>query len=202
MKIFCIGRNYRDHAAEMGGGVPSEPMVFMKPGSAIHAPFGGYRKPGFTNDFHYEIEIVARIGRTLKNATDIDLRNMIDGIGLGIDFTARDLQKLCKERRHPWEIAKAFDGSAVVSSFMDPSALDIHHLEFSLHQNGKAVQAGNTSEMVFDFKTLISYISRYFTLDKGDLLFSGTPEGVGPVYHGDRLEGFLQNKKMIDLEIL
>jgi 2-keto-4-pentenoate hydratase/2-oxohepta-3-ene-1,7-dioic acid hydratase in catechol pathway len=185
MKIFCIGRNYSDHAKEMNSPVPKQPMVFMKP----------------PKNLHYEIEVVLRV---CKNGRHVDKKfasNYYEEIGLGIDFTARDLQAQCKEKGHPWEIAKGFDGSACVSKFVSIDQYDAGNLNFSLKKNGELVQQGNTKDQIFDYDTLIIYLSKFFRLQIGDLIYTGTPAGVGPVAIGDVLEGSIEGKKMLSCEI-
>lgn len=202
MKIFCIGRNYAAHAAELGNTVPENPMVFMKPPSALLIKNRPFYYPEFSNDIHYEVEVVLRIGKNGKHIDPAFAESYIDAVGLGIDFTARDLQKVCKTKGHPWEIAKGFDSSAVISDFVSIDAIgEIGSLGFSLEINGNTVQVGNTSNMIFDHATLISYVSRFFKLQVGDYIYTGTPEGVGPVNRGDRLVGFLEGQQVFFCEI-
>ena len=202
MKIICIGRNYADHAKEMNSPVPIEPIFFMKPDTAIHRETN-YYLPDFTKDLQYEIEIVVKINKVGKNIAPEFASNYYSEIGIGIDFTARDIQKLCKEQGLPWEKAKAFDNSAVISNtFLDKSKLDLNNINFSLSINDKVVQSGNTSQMIFDFNHLIAHISKYITLKVGDLIYTGTPEGVGPIKIGDKLEGFIEKEKLFDLSVL
>jgi len=202
MKIICIGRNYADHAKEMNSPVPIEPIFFMKPDTAIHRETN-YYLPDFTKDLHHEIEIVVKINKVGKNIAPEFASNYYSEIGIGIDFTARDIQKLCKEQGLPWEKAKAFDNSAVISNtFLDKSKLDLNNINFSLSINDKVVQSGNTSQMIFDFNHLIAHISKYITLKVGDLIYTGTPEGVGPIKIGDKLEGFIEKEKLFDLSVL
>ena len=197
MKIFCIGRNYVDHAKELNNPVPSQPLVFMKPASALVKDGSPFYYPEFSKDIHFECEIVLKMGRAGKSIPHCMAIEMIDEITLGIDYTARDIQKKCKEKGHPWEIAKAFDYSAPVGIFSDFKEFENKDIEFRLEKNGTVVQNGKSSEMIFDFATLIVHLSNYFTLKKGDLIFTGTPAGVGPVEKGDILEGFLMNQKVL-----
>jgi len=202
MKIICIGRNYADHAKEMNSPVPIEPIFFMKPDTAIHRELN-YYLPDFTKDLHHEIEIVVKINKVGKNIAPEFAANYYSEIGLGIDFTARDIQKLCKEQGLPWEKAKAFDNSAVISNnFLDKSKLDLNNINFSLSINDKVVQSGNTAQMIFDMNHIIAHISKYVTLKVGDLIYTGTPEGVGPVKIGDKLEGFIETEKLFELNVL
>ena len=183
MKICCVGRNYREHAAELKNEVPSEPVIFMKPATALLPAGAAMKIPWFTDDLHYECEVVLRIGRTVKNITAEEARTCIDGVTLGIDFTARDLQQQLKQKGLPWELAKAFDYSAVIGTWQPIATAG--PWQFTLEKNGILVQAGDTRDCLFAYDTLIAYISRYITLEAGDLLFTGTPAGVGPVQVGD-----------------
>lgn len=202
MKIICIGRNYADHAKEMNSPVPKEPIFFMKPDTALHRETDFYL-PDFTKDLQHEIEVVVKINRVGKNIAPEFASGYYSEIGLGIDFTAHDIQKHCKENGLPWEKAKAFDGSAVLSStFIDKSTLDLQNLDFSLTNNGTVVQKGNTSAMIFNIDQLISHVSKYVTLKVGDLIYTGTPEGVASVKIGDKLVGFLGDKPLFELKVL
>lgn len=202
MKIICIGRNYANHAKEMNSPVPEVPMFFMKPDTALLPKRNPFYYPNFTNDLHFECEIVVRICKLGKNIQEKYAHEYYDEIGLGIDFTARDLQSKCKEKGHPWEIAKAFEHSAPLSEkFLPKSNLNLADLNFQLHKNGEVVQDGNTKDMIFTIDQLIAYVSQFMTLKIGDLLFTGTPEGVGPVAIGDHLEGYLAGEKLLDLKI-
>jgi len=202
MKIICIGRNYANHAKEMNSPVPDVPMFFMKPDTALLPKRNHFYYPDFTKDLHYECEIVVRISKLGKNISEKYAHEYYTEIGLGIDFTARDLQVKCKEKGHPWEIAKAFEHSAPLSEmFLNKNDLDLENLSFQLFNNGKLVQDGNTKDLLFKIDHLIAYISQFMTLKIGDLIFTGTPEGVGPVKVGDHLEGFIQERKMLDLKI-
>lgn len=202
MKIICIGRNYADHAKEMNAAVPENPVFFMKPDSALLPGRNPFFYPDFTKDLHYECEIVVKINKLGKNIATKFAHTYYDEIGLGIDFTARDLQQECKEKGLPWEIAKSFEHSAPVSKkFLDKSTLDLSNLNFSLQQNKNVVQQGNTKDMLFNIDQIIAYISQFFTLKIGDLIFTGTPAGVGPVAIGDVLTGFIEDKKMFEVKI-
>lgn len=201
MKIFCIGRNYADHAAEMGSSVPEQPMVFIKPSTALMVNDKPFYLPDFSDEVHYEVEVVLRI---CKNGRSVQMEfadTYYDAITLGIDFTARDLQAQCKAKGHPWEIAKGFDNSAPVGRFHDKNKFDLKNLDFSLVRNGQQVQVGNTRDLIFGFDRLICHISRYFKLQTGDLLFTGTPAGVGPVQVGDVLEAFVGEEKVLGCHV-
>ncbi len=200
MKIFCIGRNYADHAQEMNAPVPEVPMFFMKPDTAILRPGAPFFYPSFTKELHFECEIVVKINRVGKKIAEKFAYKYYDEIGLGIDFTARDLQRQCKEKGHPWEIAKAFEGSAPISKeFISKSSLDLKNTAFSLTKNGETVQQGNTKDMLFTIDQLISYISGFMTLKKGDLIYTGTPAGVGPTRIGDELKGYIEEREMFSV---
>ena len=202
MKIICIGRNYANHAKEMNSPIPSTPMFFMKPDTALLPKKNPFFYPSFTNDLHYECEVVVRICKLGKNISEKFAHEYYNAIGLGIDFTARDLQQQCKDKGHPWEIAKAFEHSAPLSEhFIDKSKLSIENLNFTLYKNGELVQRGNTSDMIFSIDQLIAYVSQFMTLKIGDLLFTGTPEGVGPVQIGDTLTGKIEDIEMFNLKI-
>jgi len=191
MKIICIGRNYRDHAKELDNPVPKIPLVFMKPSTALLINDKPFYHPEFSKEIHYEVEVVLRICKNGRHIQHDFVQDYYDKIGLGIDFTARDIQNKCKEKGHPWEIAKAFDHSAVVGKFFAADQFDLNNIEFSLKKNDVMAQQGNTRDLIFDFSYLIQYISSRFTLHIGDLIFTGTPAGVGPVKIGDLLEGFI-----------
>tara|TARA_B110000902_G_scaffold223194_1_gene259852 strand:+ start:6388 stop:6999 length:612 start_codon:yes stop_codon:yes gene_type:complete len=202
MKIICIGRNYADHAKEMNSPIPSVPMFFMKPDVAILRPGTPFYYPNFSKDIHFECELVVKINRVGKNISERFAHKYYSEIGLGIDFTARDLQKKCKEKGHPWEIAKSFEGSAPLSKeFIDKSTLDIADLKFSLTQNGTQVQLGSTKDMIFNIDQLIAYVSHFMTLKKGDLIYTGTPAGVGPIAIDDELKGFIGEKEMFMVRV-
>lgn len=202
MKIICIGRNYADHAKEMNSALPEKPMFFMKPDTAILLKKMPFYIPEFTKDLHYECELVVKINRVGKCIQKEFAHKYYGEIGLGIDFTARDLQQKCKEKGHPWEMAKAFDNSAVVSQkFIPKEQLNMDNQEFRLEQNGAVVQSGNSSNMIFNIDTLIAYVSQFMTLKIGDLIFTGTPAGVGPVSRGDVLKGFIGDEQMYELKV-
>ena len=202
MKIFCIGRNYVDHAKELNNPVPAEPLVFMKPPTAIVVNNKPFFYPDFTQDLHYEGEIVLRICKNGRSVQPEFAHRYYDAVGFGIDFTARDLQDKLKAKGHPWEIAKGFDRSAPISRFVPlkdlKNAQDIH---FQLKKNGEVVQDGHTRDLIFSFDTLIVHLSRYFTLHNGDYVYTGTPAGVGPVQIGDVLEGFIEGEQMLTCAI-
>jgi acylpyruvate hydrolase len=202
MKIICIGRNYTEHAKELNNAVPTEPVYFMKPDSSLLTRNRPFFYPDFTKDLHYECEIVLRINKVGKCINEKFALSYIDAIGIGIDFTARDLQQKAKEKGLPWEKAKAFDFSAPISSFIPVSEFDdFQKIEFSLTLNGKTVQHGNTKEMIFSYQAIIAYVSQFMTLKTGDYIFTGTPAGVGPVVIGDKLEAFIGAKKMLSVSI-
>lgn len=202
MKIICVGRNYVDHALELHNDIPTEPVLFMKPKTALLLPGKPMYYPDFTNNLQYECELVVRICRNGKHIQERFARKYYDAVTLGIDFTARDVQDRLKEARLPWEIAKAFDGAAATGNFVLLKAdMNINNLSFRLHQNGSPVQEGNTGYMIFPVDTLIAYASRFFSLNMGDLIFTGTPAGVGPVQVDDVLEGFLEEEKVLQVGI-
>lgn len=201
MKILCVGRNYVEHAKELNNPVPEAPMLFMKPATALLNQGKPFFYPDFSADIHYELEIVLRICANGKHIDPEFAPKYYDQIALGIDFTARDIQSRLKEKGHPWEIAKAFDHSAVVSPFISLPASHAEGLRFELRKNGEVVQSGNTSDMIFSFDDLITYSSRFFKLQQGDYFFTGTPAGVGPISVGDVLEGYLQGEKLLHCEI-
>jgi 2-keto-4-pentenoate hydratase/2-oxohepta-3-ene-1,7-dioic acid hydratase in catechol pathway len=202
MKIFCIGRNYAAHAKELGNDVPDEPVVFMKPKSALlqsHTPF---YYPEFTNELNYECEIVLRVCKNGKYIQEKHAANYFNGITVGIDFTARDVQDMLKSKGLPWEKAKAFDNSAAVGKFIDLTPqINKKNINFCLYKNKELVQQGNTGEMTFNFDQIIANISNYFSLNIGDLIFTGTPAGVGECVVGDVLEGFIEEQSLLSLEI-
>jgi len=202
MKIFCIGRNYAAHAAEMGSKVPSEPLIFMKPPSAILANNKPLYYPEFTNDLHYEGELVFRICKNGKHVAPEFAASYIDAVAFGIDFTARDLQSKFKEKGQPWELAKGFDNSAALSSFIPIEEFGrTKDISFTLHKNGNQVQEGSTAQMIFDIPSIITYVSKFIKVQSGDYIFSGTPVGVGPVQIGDKLTGFIEGREMLQCEI-
>jgi acylpyruvate hydrolase len=203
VKIICIGRNYMKHVRELNNDIPGEPVFFMKPDSSILRKNAPFFLPDWTNDLHHEIELVIRINRLGKNIEKRFADRYYSEVGLGVDFTARDIQNHLIENGLPWEKCKAFDGSAVIgSSFVSVDSLpDKNNINFSLKINGKTVQEGKSSMMIFSFEDIISHVSQFMTLKMGDLIYTGTPEGVGPVRIGDRLEGYLENMKMFDFKV-
>ena len=202
MKIFCIGRNYAKHAKEMGSDVPEEPIIFMKPKSALvqgHTPF---YYPEFTNELHYEAELVVRISKNGKYIQEKHASNYYNAISVGIDFTARDIQKQLKEKGLPWEKAKAFDNSAAVGKFMEITpAMNKKNINFSLTKNKDVVQKVNSSEMIFSIDQIVANISNYFSINIGDLVYTGTPAGVGECIVGDVFEGYFEKELVLSLEI-
>ncbi|MDA1009380.1 MAG: fumarylacetoacetate hydrolase family protein [Bacteroidetes bacterium] len=202
MKILCIGRNYAKHAQELGNTLPTEPLFFLKPETAIQPKGHPFFIPHFSNDIHYEVELVVKINKTGKHIEEKFAHKYYSEIGLGIDFTARDIQQECKAKGLPWEKAKGFDGSAQISStFIEKSDLELDNIPFSLNKNGKQVQLGNSSEMIFKFDKIIAYLSKFYSLKIGDLIFTGTPEGVGKVEKGDFLNGFIGEQEMFKVLI-
>lgn len=202
MKIIAIGRNYIEHAKELNNAVPESPVIFMKPDTALLKDNRDFYYPEFSKDIHYEVEVVVRICNEGKHVSEKFAHKYYDAVGLGIDFTARDLQADLKKKGLPWEIAKAFDHSAIISPLLPKDDFEnIQNIDFSLKLNDVEVQRGNTANMIFSIDQLISYISQRITLRKGDLLYTGTPAGVGPVNIGDRLEGFLHEKSMFTCNI-
>tara|TARA_B110000438_G_scaffold242863_1_gene242611 strand:+ start:24 stop:635 length:612 start_codon:yes stop_codon:yes gene_type:complete len=202
MKIICIGRNYVDHAKELNNPIPKEPLFFLKPNSAILPKRNPFFIPNFSKNIHYEVELIIKICKLGKNIKESFAHTYYNEIGLGIDFTARDLQNQCKEKGHPWEIAKAFDQSAVVSNkFINKKNLNVNDINFSLKKNGELVQKGNSSAMLFNFDQIIAHVSQYMTLKIGDLIYTGTPAGVGPVIMGDELIGYLESKEAFKTKI-
>ena len=202
MKIIAIGRNYQEHAKELNNPIPTELVVFLKPDTALLKEGKAFYHPDFSNDIHYEVELIIKIGKEGKHITSKFARNYIEAIGLGIDFTARDLQQKCKEKGLPWEIAKAFDHSAPIGEFIPVNEIaDLNAIQFSLKQNQIVVQNGNSADMIFSFDDIISYVSQRFTLKKGDLIFTGTPAGVGKINIGDLLEGYISDRKMLSVPV-
>jgi 2-keto-4-pentenoate hydratase/2-oxohepta-3-ene-1,7-dioic acid hydratase in catechol pathway len=202
MKIFCIGRNYAEHAKEMGNEVPDEPIIFMKPKSALvqgHTPF---YYPEFTNELHYEAELVVRISKNGKYIQEKHSSNYYNAISVGIDFTARDIQQKLKEKGLPWEKAKAFDNSAAVGKFVDITpAFNKKNINFSLTKNKEVVQKVNSSEMIFTIDQIVANISNYFSINIGDLIYTGTPAGAGECMVGDLLEAFLEKEEVLSIEV-
>lgn len=202
MKIFCIGRNYAEHAKELNNPVPDQPLIFMKPPTALLLNNRPFYYPDFTQNIHYEGEIVLRICKNGRSVQPEFAARYFDAVAFGIDFTARDLQDKLKAKGQPWEIAKGFDRSAPVSKFVSLSELkNAQAIDFQLYKNGQVVQHGNTRDLIFSFESLICHISRYFTLHTGDYVYTGTPAGVGPVAIGDVLEGFIEGQQMLQCRI-
>jgi len=200
MKIIAIGRNYIDHAKELNNAVPKEPIFFLMPDSALLRNNQPFFYPDFSKDIHYEVEIVVKLDRLGKNVAKKFAHRYYNEIAVGIDFTARDLQKKCKEKGLPWEIAKSFDGAAPISNFVNLDKLggDMDNINFKLELNNEVVQKGNTGEMIFKVDQLIEHVTQYMTIKIGDFLFTGTPSGVGPVKIGDRLTAYIEDQKMLD----
>lgn len=202
MKIFCIGRNYANHAKELGNDVPDEPVIFMKPKSALVQNQTPFYYPEFTNELHFECELVVRVSKNGKYIQEKHAFNYYNAITVGIDFTARDIQNQLKEKSLPWEKAKAFDNSAAVGTFVDITpALNKKNINFSFAKNKEVVQKANSSEMIFSIDQIIADISNYFSLNIGDLIFTGTPAGVGECMVGDVLEAYMENNCLLALEI-
>jgi len=201
MKIICIGRNYAEHAKEMKSEVPTEPVFFMKPETALLKDKDFYY-PEFTKDLHHEVELVLKISKNGKHIAEEFASQYYNEIGIGIDFTARDIQQKCKEKSLPWEKAKAFDNAAPIGEFIPKANFtSLSNISFQLNINGKARQIGNTKDLLFSFEKIISYVSQFITLKTGDLIYTGTPEGVSAVHIGDVLEAFIDNKKLFHLHI-
>jgi acylpyruvate hydrolase len=202
MKVLCIGRNYREHISELKNTVPSEPVFFMKPDTSILTRNRPCFLPDYGSAIHYEVELVIRICKVGKNIQKRFASTYYDAIGIGIDFTARDLQAKCKEKGLPWLVAKGFDNAAPLGKLIGKSTFkDVHDIRFHLEKNGLTVQKASSSEMIFTFEDVISYISKFITLKTGDLIFTGTPSGVGPVDIGDRLEAFIEGEKLLGCSI-
>jgi len=202
MKIIAIGRNYAAHASELNNPIPDNPVIFLKPDTAALKDNKPFYIPDFSSDIHYELEVVLKICKEGKHISEKFASKYYDEIGLGIDFTARDIQTKHKEKGLPWELAKAFDNSAAISSFVSKDEIrDLNDLQFDLSINGQVRQNGNTKNMLFSFDHIISFVSRYITLRKGDLIFTGTPEGVGQVQPGDLLEAKMQGHKLLNFNI-
>ncbi len=197
MKIICIGRNYAAHAKELGNEVPSEPVIFLKPDTALLKDNKPFYLPDWSDDIHYEAEIVLKIGRNGKYIDEKFAHKYISEFTLGIDFTARDLQSKLKTKGLPWELSKGFDNSAVIGEFRPFSEkMNEENINFRLHKNETIVQQGNTKNLIFSFSAIIAFASRYFSLKMGDLIFTGTPEGVGPIQQGDLLQGYVDEKEV------
>jgi len=202
MSIFCIGRNYVAHAYELGNEVPTSPVIFMKPSAALLASGKNFTIPSFTNDLHYEGELVLRVSKQGKNLKGIDVLDYCDAITVGIDFTARDLQSKLKEKGLPWEKAKAFDDAAIIGNWVQLSASILTKpIHFSLHKNGSIVQDGDSSLMIFPLATILESITEYFTIYPGDLIYTGTPVGVGPTLKGDVFEGYLEANQVFSVKV-
>ncbi|WP_219224300.1 fumarylacetoacetate hydrolase family protein [Pedobacter antarcticus] len=202
MKVIAIGRNYAAHAKELNNPVPSTPVIFMKPDTAVLKDNRAFYIPDFSSDIHYELEVVLKICKEGKHIAEKFAASYFDEVGLGIDFTARDLQAQHKEKGLPWELAKAFDNSAAVSRFIPKEQIsDLQNLDFELKINGETRQHGNTRDILFSFEKIISFVSGYITLKKGDLIFTGTPEGVGRVEKGDKLEAWMANEQFLNFDI-
>jgi 2-keto-4-pentenoate hydratase/2-oxohepta-3-ene-1,7-dioic acid hydratase in catechol pathway len=202
MKIFCVGRNYAEHAKELKNEVPSAPVIFMKPHTALLTDNQDFYYPNFTKDLHYECEIVLRICKNGRSVSEKFARSYYNAVTVGIDFTARDLQQHQKEKGLPWEIAKAFDNSAVIGQWKNITEEEKNHpLLFSLKKNNEVVQEGNTENLLFSFEKVIAYVSQFFTLNMGDLIFTGTPQGVGPVAIGDQLSASLFDDQLMNVAI-
>lgn len=201
MKIICVGRNYAKHISELQNEKPENPVLFLKPDSAVLLKQHPFVIPEFSNDIHHEVEVLVKIKKVGKYIDEKFASSYYDEIGLGIDFTARDLQSKLKEKGLPWEISKAFDGSALIGNFVDKNILDLNQTNFSLFVNGKEVQKGNTEQMLWKIDALIAYISQFFTLKIGDIIFTGTPEGVARINPDDVLEGYLENNKMFRINV-
>ncbi|GAB3920050.1 fumarylacetoacetate hydrolase family protein [Mucilaginibacter myungsuensis] len=202
MKIIAIGRNYAEHAKELNNPVPTTPVIFMKPDTAVLKENKPFYHPDFSEDIHHEIELVLKVCKEGKHIDEKFAGSYFDEIGLGIDFTARDIQSRHKEKGLPWELAKGFDGSAPISEFVPKANFaDLYDINIKLDINGQTRQDGNTKDLLFSFERLIAFVSKYITLKKGDLIFTGTPAGVSKVAIGDHLEGYLQGEKMLDFWI-
>jgi 2-keto-4-pentenoate hydratase/2-oxohepta-3-ene-1,7-dioic acid hydratase in catechol pathway len=202
MKIFCVGRNYADHAKELGNAIPDEPVIFMKPKSALLQPNTPFYYPQLCNELHYEAELVLRISKNGRYIPENHASKYYNAITVGIDFTARDIQADLKKKGLPWEKAKAWDNSAVVGKWIDITPqMDLKKINFSFASNGNIVQQGNSADMLFSFNKIVENISQYFSINIGDLIFTGTPAGVGECVSGDFLEGYLEKEKMFELEI-
>ena len=202
MKIICIGRNYHDHISELKNIITKEPLFFLKPDTAIQPKGHPFFIPDFSNNIHYEVELVIKISKNGKNIDEQFSHKYYEEIGLGIDFTARDIQQECKELGHPWEKAKGFDGSAQIShKFINKNELDLNNINFKLEKNQQRVQNGSSKDMIYSFSYIISYVSKFYTLRAGDLIYTGTPAGVGKVEIGDKLVGYLNEEKILSVNI-
>jgi 2-keto-4-pentenoate hydratase/2-oxohepta-3-ene-1,7-dioic acid hydratase in catechol pathway len=202
MKIICIGRNYLDHAKELGNKIPTSPLFFLKPDTAIQPKGHPFFIPDFSNNIHFEVELVVKISKNGKNIDEKFAHKYYDEIGIGIDFTARDIQEDCKKNGLPWEKAKGFDGSAQISNeFINKKSLNLEDINFSLNLNNSLMQKDNSKNMIFSFDQIISYISKYYTLRAGDLIYTGTPSGVRKVEIGDSLSCFINGREMLKVNI-
>ena len=202
MKIICVGRNYKNHVNELNNIVPTEPVIFLKPDTSIILKKQPFFIPDFSNDIHHEVEVIVKINRVGKYISKEFAHKYYDKIGLGIDFTARDIQQNQKQFGLPWEKAKAFDGSALIGKWVNKTCFDdINDINFSLMKNNELVQQGNTSQMLWDIDSIIAYVSSFFTLKIGDIIFTGTPAGVGAVKENDKLKGFINGDEFFDLKI-
>lgn len=202
MKIIAIGRNYAAHAKELNNPLPTVPVIFMKPDTAVLKDNRPFYMPDFSSDIHYELEVVLKICKEGKHIQEKFAANYYDEIGLGVDFTARDIQSIHKEKGLPWELAKAFDNSAAISNFIPKNTINhLYDLQFELKVNNESRQNGNTKNILFSFEKIIAFVSQYITLKKGDLIFTGTPEGVGQIHTGDKLEAWLEGQQLLNFDI-
>jgi 2-keto-4-pentenoate hydratase/2-oxohepta-3-ene-1,7-dioic acid hydratase in catechol pathway len=202
MKIFCVGRNYSEHAKELGNDTPDEPVIFMKPKSALLQPHTPFYYPEFTNELHYECELVLRVSKNGKYIQEKFANKYYDAVTAGIDFTARDLQNELKEKGLPWEKAKAWDNSAVIGKWIPVANIkNKKEIHFGLYKNKELVQQGNSKDMIYTFDYLVSYISNFFSINIGDLIYTGTPKGVGEIVVGDEIEAFIEEESMLALEV-
>ena len=201
MKIICVGRNYKGHILELKNNTPKELIFFLKPETAIPLKNQPFFIPDFSEEIHHEIELVIKINKTGKHIDEKFAHNYYDEISLGIDFTARDIQKKAKDKSEPWEKAKAFDGSAPLGAFLKKEGFNMQNIKFELFINNTSVQKGNTKNMIFSINQIISYVSKFITLKKGDIIFTGTPSGVGKVKKNDVLEAFIENNKVLEVKV-
>ncbi len=202
MKIIAVGRNYPEHAKELNNEIPTEPVIFLKPDTSLLSNNQPFYLPDFSKDIHHEVELVLKICKEGKHISEKYANNYYEEIGIGIDFTARNIQHKLKLKGLPWELAKGFDNAAPIGKFLLKSSFaDLKNIHFHLDINGKTVQTGNTSELLFSFDDIISFVSQYITLRKGDLIYTGTPSGSGPVVVGDKLQGYIENNKLLEFEI-
>ncbi len=201
MKIICIGRNYELHAKELNNSIPKDPIIFLKPASSLLLNQQSFKYPNFSSNIHYECEVVLKINKTIKNISEKEAASCYDEWTLGIDFTARDLQDNLKNKKLPWEISKAFDHSAVVGNFIKIEKKHLPQTHFEFYKNGEIVQTGYIKDLIFSFEKIIAYASQFFTLETGDLIFTGTPAGVGPIEIHDEYTGFLMGKHVLSCKI-